>query len=671
MQAQFRQPHVRSWSKSAMVAAIAAPLLAALLLAGCASAPAGGPALAAPAAPAAPTDTAAPAAQAKIKVDSLDDLPVHSYPLQGTVIDLMNDPQRFAELRTQMRKDLETDLATYDITDAATLQGKYSTLVTLSLLERDYPAVLRYLDLVKDLEDKEAAKVMNGLTARSIIDAGAGQAGNSTSPDPTSPQFQAAFRDAFAARVNVLPWDVVQDQVKSGKGRAEFMSENLLLGMIQAQVEPAAAAMGALSADLAGTVIGIKYALDTVLPLNPVIAEVYGQYIKDNAKEKTDIWPERSVELTADMGLTPVMIGIWDSGVDAAVYAGRMFVNAGESGGDKGTDGIDNDGNGFVDDVHGIAFDLDGVASTDMLHPMGDQEGKQDLMFESMQGFQDMTSAIDSPEATATRAKLAELPAEQTGDFLTTLSFGGLYMHGTHVAGIASAGNPAARLLVARITFDYHNTPKAMTVETAQRLANDYKNTTAYFAAHGVRVVNMSWGWTFKEIEGGLEANGVGADPEERSAMAKQMIGILSDGLREAMAATPDILYFAAAGNDDNDVEFDVVIPSSFDLPNLMVVGAVDQAGDPTGFTSGGRNVKVYANGFQVQSYVPGGRTMKMSGTSMASPNACNLGAKLVALKPQLKPAEVIALIEQGADPHPEHPEILLMNPRKSVELAQ
>ena len=639
-------------------------VLMVLFVAGCASAPAERTASAAPAA-------AAPAGPAKIKVDTLDDLPVHSYPLQGTVIDLMNDPQRFAELRTRMRQDLESDLATYDITDAATLQGKYSTLVTLSLLDRDYPSVLRYLDAVKKLEDKESAKVMNGLTARSIIDARAGQAGGATSLDPTAPEFQDAFRKAFTARVEVLPWDVVQDQVKSGKGRAEFMSENLLVGMIQAQVEPAAAAMEALSADLAGTVIGIKYALDNVLPLNPVIAKVYGQYIKDNAKEKTDIWPARSVELGADKGLAPVTIGIWDSGVDAAVFADRMFVNAGESGGGREGDGVDNDGNGFVDDVHGIAFDLDGMASTDLLHPMGDQAGKQDLMFESMQGFQDMTSAIDSPEATATRAKLAELPAEQTGDFLTTLSFGGLYMHGTHVAGIASAGNPAARLLVARITFDYHNTPKAMTVETAHRLAQDYQNTTAYFAAHGVRVVNMSWGWTFKEIEGGLEANGVGANPEERSAMAKQMIGILSDGLREAMAATPDILYFAAAGNDNNDVEFDVVIPSSFDLPNLMVIGAVDQAGDPTGFTSGGRNVKVYANGFQVQSFVPGGKTMKMSGTSMASPNACNLGAKLVALKPQLKPAEVIALIEQGADPHPEHPEILLMNPKKSVGMVK
>jgi len=132
------------------------------------------------------------------------------------------------------------------------------------------------------------------------------------------------------------------------------------------------------------------------------------------------------------------------------------------------------------------------------------------------------------------------------------------------------------------------------------------------------------------------------------------------------MVDSPDILFVTAAGNSDNDVEFDVVIPSSFNLPNLMVVGALDQAGDPTGFTSGGMNVRVYANGFQVESYVPGGETMKMSGTSMASPNVCNLAAKLMARKPELKPSEVVYMIENGCDIHPEYPDILRMNGKRA-----
>ncbi len=617
---------------------------------GCASNPA----------PEAPPASPAPEAPVKIAIASLADLPSHSYPLTGTVMELLQDPGRMAELRAAVRRDVESDLETYDITDEATLQGKYSSLVTLNLLDGNDEGALAYLDKVAALEDKEAARLMNGLTARSMIDA---KAASGTS-DVNDPGFQEAFRAALAGRVDALPWDVVQDAAKNNKGRAEFMNENLLLGVVQAQIEPAAAAMGELSADLAGSVIGMRFALDGILPLNPVIAQVYSDYILKNDKVKTDIWPDRDVTLDAGSGLAPLVVGIWDSGVDAGVYGEAMFTNPGET-----LDGKDEDGNGFVDDVHGIAFDLDGMANAHMLHPLGDQEGKLDVMFESMQGFQDMTSAIDSPEAAATRSKLGEMAPEQMGDFMTTLSFGGLYAHGTHVAGIATAGNPFAKILIARITFDYHNTPQAMTLETARRLAEDYRNTTQYFADHDVRIVNMSWGWTFKEIEGGLEANGVGKDAEERAAMAREMIGILSDGLREAMAATPQILYVAAAGNDDNDVEFDVVIPSSFDLPNLMVVGAVDQAGDPTGFTSGGRNVKVYANGFQVESFVPGGKTMKMSGTSMASPNACNLGAKLFTLDPSLTPEKVKTLIEQGADPHPEHPEILLINPKRTVEL--
>ena len=633
-----------------------AMLLAALfLVAGC-SGYGSSPAVSeAPAPP--PAATPQPA---RIAVDSLDDLPAHSYPLRGTVSEMLQDEAAMAELRAAVRRDIEADLANYDITDVATLQGKHNSLATLYLAEGDDAAALEHLEKVKTLEDKEAARLTSGLTARALMEtraAGVGKVGEAA--------FAEAFGQALARRVNALPWDVVQDQAKSSKGRAEFLNENLLLGMVQAQIEPAATAMGSLSSDLATAVIGIRFALDNVLPLNPVVAEVYGRYIAANDREKTDIWAARDVALEAARDLAPVVLGIWDSGVDAAVFGDAMFVNPGEQ-----PDGRDDDGNGFVDDVHGIAFDLDGRPSTDLLHPLGDQEGKLDLMFQSMQGFQDMTSAIDSPEAGATRAQLGRMAPEEMGDFLTTLSFGGLYSHGTHVAGIASAGNPFARLLVARITFDYHNTPQAMTVETARRLADAYRNTTRYFADHGVRVVNMSWGWSFKEIEGGLAANGVGADAEERATLAREMIGILSDGLREALAATPDILYVAAAGNDDNDVEFDVVIPSSFDLPNLMVVGAVDQAGDPTSFTSGGRNVKVYANGFQVESFVPGGATMKMSGTSMASPNVCNLAGKLLALQPGLTPAQVVALIEQGADPHPQHPAILLMNPRQSVALV-
>ncbi len=607
---------------------------------------------------AAPESEAPP--EPKVLIYSLDELPVHTYPIKGTVSELLDDSDALAELRVLYRADLEADLKKYDIDDSSTLQGMYGKLATLNVLDGRTDEALKLMDEVAALEDKEATRLTSGMTTRALI-----AAKNSLSGNDSEQELHNAFARELGTYVSTLPYDIVQDQIKSAKGRAEYLSENLLRGVVQSQLDPAVAATGELAADQAFAAISMRYAIDEVLPLNPVVVDIYSRYLKANAVEKDNIWPDREFSFMDKKIRPDVVVGIWDSGVDAAVFDNNMYVNEAEK-----FDGADTDGNGFVDDVHGIAFDLDGVASSEMLHPLGDQDGKLGKVFGYMQGFTDLTSAIDSKAASDVRAEMANMPAENVGDFLTSLSFGGLFCHGTHVAGITVEGNPYAKILIARITFDYHTTPKAMTVETAQRLADDYMATTKYFSQHNVRVVNMSWGWSFKEIEGSLEANGVGESAEERVKMAREMIEILRKGLYDSMAATPEILFISAAGNDDNDVEFDVVIPSSFDMPNLMIVGAVDQAGDPTSFTSGGRNVRVYANGFQVESEVPGGGTMKMSGTSMASPNVCNLAAKLISIKPELKPEEVVALIEKAADPNEDHPNILLINPVNTVGLV-
>ncbi len=594
----------------------------------------------------------------KIVVLSLDELPVHTYSIEGTVSQLVDDRPALKKLHAEYLADLKADLSKYEINDTATLQGKYRSLATMELIAGNNREAVKLLNQVADMEDKEASRLTSGMITKVLI-----QAKESLPENYTQAELQDSFVAHLSQYVNDLPYEVVQDNIKSGKGRAEYLSENLLRGVIQSQLDPAVAATGELSADQAGAVLGIRFTMDQMLALNPMVAKVYGDYLDKNMVEKENIWPAREFVFRDKMMRPEVLIGIWDSGVDSDVFRDIMFVNKNEK-----IDGTDTDGNGWVDDIHGIAFDLDGVYNTHLLHPLGDQEGKLDKVFGYMQGFTDLTSAIDSKAAGDVRKEMANMPPEKVGDFLTSLSFGGLYSHGTHVAGIACQDNPFARIMTARITFDYHNTPKAMTMETAQRMADGYRATTKYFSENQVRVVNMSWGWTFKEIEGSLEANGVGESAEERASMAREMIDVLSDGLYDSMADTPEILYISAAGNDDNDVEFDVVIPSNFELPNLVIVGAVDQAGDPTSFTSGGRNVRVYANGFQVESEVPGGGLMKMSGTSMASPNVCNLAGKILAVKPDLSPEAVVQLIEKNADPNQDHPNILLINPRKTIE---
>jgi subtilisin family serine protease len=75
----------------------------------------------------------------------------------------------------------------------------------------------------------------------------------------------------------------------------------------------------------------------------------------------------------------------------------------------------------------------------------------------------------------------------------------------------------------------------------------------------------------------------------------------------------------------------------------------VNQAGDETSFTSYGSAVVVDADGYEVESTVPGGGKVRWSGTWIASPNLANLAAKLLALNPSRTPEQVIDLIKRGA----------------------
>ena len=85
-------------------------------------------------------------------------------------------------------------------------------------------------------------------------------------------------------------------------------------------------------------------------------------------------------------------------------------------------------------------------------------------------------------------------------------------------------GNPAIKLLTARITFDHKVIPDVPRLEEAVRSVRAAKEAVQYMKAAGVRVVNMSWGGTQAGIEGAFEANGVGDDSEMRAEMARILL---------------------------------------------------------------------------------------------------------------------------------------------------
>jgi subtilisin family serine protease len=570
------------------------------------------------------------AARAQKKVVKTEaDLPRFNYPISGTATELLQaDDATFNAFSAKVKTDVDSVLNDYDIQDHAALRDLLNVRVALQLLAGDDKAALATLNQIRDIEDKPDARLLSGLRTRAMIEA------RSSTGQTSGAAYDAAFARIYAASLAPLPWPIVGNRIKESKSSTEIYTPALVLGSVQASIEPAVAKSHQLSNDLAWGLISDRLTLKQVLPLKEPALAVLSKDVADHNVAKADIWAAREVTLTAADKLTPVNVAIWDSGSDLALFPGRDYTVASPASGD----------------AHDIAFDLKGFPSHGYLLSLDDkQKAEFPGMVSELKGFSDLQLSIDSPEATALKQKIAGLSASEVPAFIEQLEFFSIYSHGTHVAGIASRGNPAIRLAVGRITFDWHNVPLPPSEELSQRAADDDKAYVDWFRANHIRVVNMSWGGGPQDDEEALEKNGMGKDAADRKAIAAKLFAIERQGLYDAIKSAPDILFICAAGNADSNSSFNEMIPSSFKLPNLLTVGAVDQAGDEASFTSYGDTVLVDANGYQVESVLPGGAKVRFSGTSMASPNTVNLAAKLLALNPKLTPEQVIHLIVAGS----------------------
>jgi hypothetical protein len=577
---------------------------------------------------------AAPSFAADKKVvRTQDDLPRFNYPITGTASALVTaDDATFGAFAAKVRADVDQVLADYDVQDHATLRDLLGTRLALQVLSgTEDRAALETLAQIKALEDKPDAKLTSNARLEALLKA------RIATGQSAGPALEKAYRDALAAEIAPLPWAVVGPRLKETRTSVQIGSPALYLGRVQADIDPAVAKSHALGNDLAWGLVGLRVAMRDLLPLKAASLAVLDREVAANNVQKPDIWAARDVTLTEADKLTPVIVGVWDSGVDFDDFPGIAYTDPHPA---------------PQFDPHGLAFDLEGFPTHGALLPLTPAQAAEYPTFLGyLKGFSDLQQAIESPEADALKAHLASLSPVEVSGFLERLELYSIYAHGTHVAGIFTRGNPAARIALGRITFDWHNVPLKPTEENVRRGAADYAVYVKWFHDHGVRVVNMSWGGTPQDYETALEKNGVGKDAEARKALARHYFDIDSGGLLAALKSAPDILFVCAAGNSDANASFSDDAPASFKLPNLLAVGAVDQAGDETSFTSYGDTVLVDANGYQVMSNVPGGARLQFSGTSMASPNTANLAAKLLAIDPRLTPTQVIRLIVDGATP--------------------
>jgi hypothetical protein len=576
---------------------------------------------------AAPQD--ATAAETKIKVTRQADLPRSSYVIAGTATQFVESPdEQFNAFAAKVRADVDRLLADYEIEDKSTKRRLLAAKLDLQELGGEYRAGLQTVEALRALEEKPSSKLTAGLFARARLQA-AIDAGTRSGP-----AYEQAFRNRYRESIDGLPWNVVQDQVKASFASSRINSRAATLGEVTTELDPAVLKSGTIDKLEAWSLIAARNNLKSAIPLGPARADVLRAYIAKNELAKPEIWSDREATLTKEQPLTPVLIGIWDTGVDVSLFPDQLF-----------TDPVPS-----ASGTHGLAFDDVGKPSADWLYPLtAEQRKAYPEIRDEIKGRLDLENGIDSREAGDVQKRFNTLSPREMHEWIELRKVIGFYIHGTHCAGIAVRGNPAARLVVARFNDQLPDMPFPPTEKWARDMGAAFQQMADYFRTRHVRVVNMSWSDDAEEFETWLSKTGGGADPAERKKRAAELFALWRDAIANAIKSAPDTLFVTGAGNFDGNVGFMEAVPASLDLPNLLAVGAVNQAGDETSFTSYGRTVHVHANGYQVDSYVPGGARLKLTGTSMAAPNVVNLAAKLFALDPSLSPAQVVALISQGA----------------------
>ncbi|MBR6516595.1 MAG: S8 family serine peptidase, partial [Bacilli bacterium] len=199
--------------------------------------------------------------------------------------------------------------------------------------------------------------------------------------------------------------------------------------------------------------------------------------------------------------------------------------------------------------------------------------------------------------------------------------------HGSHVAGIVGAvGNTLGISGVARKI--------SLVPMKFKGDIGDIQSALTDAEANNIRIVNMSW-WDFPN------------NPILRNAIN-----------------TFDGLFVCIAGNGDTDIETKPNYPASFNLDNMIVVGAIksdssrptvsdwgyDKIGKPIGSNYGSNTVDLFAPGDNIYSTVPTNSYASMGGTSMAAPHVAGVAALLLSINPNLTTQQLRTAILESVD---------------------
>jgi subtilisin family serine protease len=201
--------------------------------------------------------------------------------------------------------------------------------------------------------------------------------------------------------------------------------------------------------------------------------------------------------------------------------------------------------------------------------------------------------------------------------------------HGTHCAGIIGAeggndlGIAGVNWKVRIMPLKFMNAGGSGTTKDAIEAINYAINRKK--AGVNVRIISASWGST-------------------------QRSRALEDVIRKAYEA--DILFVAAAGNSSVNNDRTPHFPSSYNVPNVVSVAALDRNDQLAKFSNwGAKSVAIGAPGVDILSTWLGNAYEEKSGTSMATPVVAGVAALIVSEHPRMSVDDVRKKLLASTDP--------------------
>ncbi len=360
-------------------------------------------------------------------------------------------------------------------------------------------------------------------------------------------------------------------------------------------------------------------------------------------------------------------IAVIDSGVDFKhpMLQNHAWVNANEIAGNN----TDDDQNGYVDDINGWNIIENNNKLLDYKY-VGTFSPDMKRFFEIQKKMLEGSAAAE---------EIAWLKKNvEDKKFIKQLMKFGNFVHGTHVAGISASKSDAAHILGVKLIptespFGFDSSlmsnleaaPSDEIKETILKvLISQFANfqmqiftdISKYIGGEKSDVANLSLGTNTVALQPLLKgvlriAFGRDASAEELDTWSKFLVNSMVESGRNFVGQSPETLFVFAAGNDGKNNDEFPVSPANIKSTNTLTVAATQGQAKIARFSNFGvKHVDVAAPGVGIQSAMPGGDTLYLSGTSQAAPFVSGVAGKIKDTNSDLSAQEIRRIIMETVD---------------------